>query len=160
MPWLETDVRDQRIQFVMTARRPGANITAVCRAFGISRKTGYKWLQRESAAGSVAVLADRSRRPHTSPTRTDVVTTTRVLELREAFGWGGDKLACLLAAEGIALAPRTIDRIIQREGRTRERDVGRKLDHPRCATARRPALDLAVSGVDQVARRDPLRPEG
>ena len=123
MPWLETDVRDQRIQFVMTARRPGANITAVCRAFGISRKTGYKWLQRESAAGSVAVLADRSRRPHTSPTRTDVVTTTRVLELREAFGWGGDKLACLLAAEGIALAPRTIDRIIQREGLTRERAV-------------------------------------
>ena len=88
MPWLETDVRDQRIQFVMTARRPGANITAVCRAFGISRKTGYKWLQRESAAGSVAVLADRSRRPHTSPTRTDVVTTTRVLELREACGLG------------------------------------------------------------------------
>ena len=51
MPWLETKVRDQRIQFVMTARRPGADITAVCRAFGISRTTGYKWLGREATAG-------------------------------------------------------------------------------------------------------------
>src|SRR4029077_12986998 len=118
MPWLETNVRDQRLQFGMTARRPGAKITAVCRAFGISRKTGYKWLQRESAARSLAGLTDRSRRPHTSPTRTDAATTTRVLELRQAFGWGGDKLAYLLAAEGIALAPRTIGRIIQREGLT------------------------------------------
>jgi transposase InsO family protein len=123
MPWLETDVRDQRIQFVMTARRPGANVRAVCRAFGISPKTGYKWLQREAAAGSVAVLADQSRRPHHSPTCTDAVTTTRVIALRQAFGWGGDKLAWVLAAEGIRLAPRTIDRIIQREGLTRERTV-------------------------------------
>jgi transposase InsO family protein len=123
MPWLETDVRDQRIQFVMAARRPGANISAVCRAFGISRKTGYKWLEREATAGSVAVLADRSRRPHSSPTRTDGVTTARVRALRQAFGWGGDKLACVLAAEGITLAPRTVDRIIQREGLTRELPV-------------------------------------
>jgi len=123
MPWLETDVRDQRIQFVITARRPGANVSAVCRAFGISRKTGYKWLQREADAGSVAALTERSRRPHHSPMRTEVTTMTRVRELRQAFGWGGDKLAVLLAAEGIALAPRTIDRIIQREGLTRERAV-------------------------------------
>src|SRR5262245_33177518 len=117
MPWLETDVRDQRIQFVVAARRPGANVTALCDAFGISRKTGYKWLARDAAAGSVAVLGDRSRRPHTSPTRTDVDATARVLALRDTFGWGGAKLAHLLAAEGITLAPRTIDRIIQREGR-------------------------------------------
>jgi transposase InsO family protein len=123
MPWLETDVRDQRIQFVITARKPGMTITAACRAFGISRKTGYKWLRREAAAGSAAVLADRSRRPHRSPRRTDAVLTRRVCELRDTFGWGGDKLACLLAAEGMRLAPRTIDRIIQREGLTRDRDV-------------------------------------
>jgi len=119
MPWLETPVRDQRIQFVMTARRPGANVSAICQAFGISRKTGYKWLAREAAAGSVAVLADRSRRPHHSPTRTAVEVTRRIGELRAAVGWGGDKLAVLLAAEGLTLTPRTIDRIIRREGWTR-----------------------------------------
>src|SRR5262245_64496078 len=103
------------MQFVMTARRPGANLSAVCRAFGISRKTGYKWLQRETTAGTVAVLADRSRRPLYSPSRTSAAITTRVLELRHAFGWGGDKLACLLEAEGIRVAPRTIDRIRSEE---------------------------------------------
>ena len=119
MPWLETNVRDQRIQFVMTARRPDANVSAVCRAFGISRKTGYKWLRREAEAGSVAALSDASRRPHHSPMRTSRAVTTRIGVLRAAFGWGGEKLAVLLAAEGVPLAPRTIDRIIQREGWTR-----------------------------------------
>jgi transposase InsO family protein len=119
MPWLESDVRDQRIQFVMAARGPDANVSAVCRAFGVSRKTGYKWLGREKEAGSVAVLADQSRRPHHSPTRTSPVVTNRVGALRSASGWGGEKLAVLLAAEGVTVAPRTVDRIIQREGWTR-----------------------------------------
>lgn len=119
MPWLETDVRDQRIQFVMTVRRGDVTVTAACRAFGISRKTGYKWLGREATAGSVAALGDRSRKPHHSPTRTSDCITQRIAALRQTFGWGGDKLAVLLAAEGLAVAPRTIDRIIQREGWTR-----------------------------------------
>lgn len=119
MPWLETDVRDQRMQFVIAARRPGANRTELCRAFGISRKTGYKWLRRERAAHSVAALADQSRRPRRSPARTSAPVTARVLAVRDEYGWGGDKLAKVLDAEGLTLAPRTIDRIIQREGRTR-----------------------------------------
>jgi transposase InsO family protein len=119
MPWLETDVRDQRIQFVMTARRGDVTVTEACRAFGISRKTGYKWLAREATAGSVAILADRSRRPHTSPSRTPVAVTRRIGELRAMFGWGGAKLAVMLAAEGVQITPRTIDRIIRREGWTR-----------------------------------------
>jgi transposase InsO family protein len=119
MPWLETDVRDQRLQFVLAVRGHRASIAALCRAFGISRQTGYKWLRREAAAGSVAALGDRSRRPQHSPGRTDARTTARVVTERERFGWGGAKLAHVLAAEGIHLAPRTIDRIIQREGLTR-----------------------------------------
>ena len=119
MPWLETNVRDQRLQFVLAIRQGRATVSALCRAFGISRQTGYKWVRREAAAGSVAVLGDRSRRPHRSPTRTDDWTTDRILALRDEFGWGGAKLACVLATEGLRVSPRTIDRIIQREGRTR-----------------------------------------
>jgi putative transposase len=52
MPWLEIDVRDQRIQFVLAASRSDANLMVACRAFGISRKTGCKWLDRREAAGS------------------------------------------------------------------------------------------------------------
>jgi transposase InsO family protein len=119
MPWLETDVRDQRIRFVVAASHPTANVTATCKAFGISRKTGYKWLDRHAGAASVSELADQSRRPHQSPTRTSERITRRVVALRQAYGWGGEKLVALLAAEGIAVAARTIDRIIAREGLTR-----------------------------------------
>ena len=109
MPWLETDVRDQRIQFVLTVRR-GATVSEACRAFGISRTTGHKWLRRDAAAGSVAALSDRPRRPHHSPRRTPAPVIKRLEELRAHFGWGGAKLAPLLAAEGLVLHPRTIDR--------------------------------------------------
>lgn len=119
MPWLETNVLDQRLQFILAVRQRRGTVASLCEAFGISRQTGYKWLRREAAAGSVAALADRSRRPHHSPARTDQKTTDRVLALRDEFGWGGAKLACVLATEGRRLSPRTIDRIIQREGRTR-----------------------------------------
>jgi transposase InsO family protein len=119
MPWLETDVRDQRIRFVVAASHPMANVTATCRAFGISRKTGYKWLGRHAAGQSVTELSDQSRRPHHSPTRTGDRITHRVVAMRDAYGWGGEKLVALLAAEGIAVAARTIDRIIAREGLTR-----------------------------------------
>ena len=119
MPWLETDVRDQRIQFVVTVRRGELTVTAACRAFGISRKTGYKWLAREAAAGSVAVLGDRSRRPQRSPRRTSPAVTQQIGAVRAVTGWGGAKLAVLLAPAGVVVAPRTIDRVIRREGWTR-----------------------------------------
>jgi transposase InsO family protein len=119
MPWLETHVQEQRIQFVIAMQQPGAKLARVCRAFHISRTTGYKWLARESEAHSVTALTDRSRRPHRSPRRTSPALTQRVVALHEEFGWGGDKLVTLLDAEGRAIAPRTVDRIIQREGLTR-----------------------------------------
>lgn len=119
MPWLETNVQDQRIQFVIALQRPGARMAQVCRAFRISRTTGYKWRRREAVAHSVVALADRSRRPQRSPARTPRDTTRRVIALRETYGWGGDKLARVLAAEGVRVAPRTVDRMIQREGLTR-----------------------------------------
>jgi len=122
MPWRETDVRDQRIRFVVAARQQGANIAALCREFGISRKTAYKWCRREAAAHSVLALVNQSRRPHRSPHKTSRAVTQRVVALRQQYGWGGEKLQTLLAAEGVHIAARTVDRIIARERLTR-RDV-------------------------------------
>jgi transposase InsO family protein len=67
----------------------------------------------------VAALVEQSRRPHRSPRRTAPAVVQRVGELRAEFGWGGAKLAPLLAAEGHVITARTIDRWIQREGWTR-----------------------------------------
>ncbi len=119
MPWLETNVPNQRIQFVIAMQQPGAKMARVCRAFHISRTTGYKWLARDATAHSVAALADQSRRPRVSPRETPRAVVKRVVALREQYGWGGDKLTRLLREEAITVAPRTVDRIIQREGLTR-----------------------------------------
>ena len=44
MPWQERSVMLQRQEFIIFASQEGANIRRLCAHFGISRKTGYKWL--------------------------------------------------------------------------------------------------------------------
>ncbi len=51
MPWKESTTMSQRTAFIERAKAEGANISALCREFGISRKTGYKWLKRAQTAG-------------------------------------------------------------------------------------------------------------
>jgi len=95
----------------------GANVSAVCRRLGISRKTGYKWLRRAARGG---LLEDQSRRPHRSPRRTGVAMEDQVLRIREAHpAWGGRKITARLAALGVAdvPAPSTITEILRRHGR-------------------------------------------
>ncbi len=71
MPWHEMDLITLRTEFVTLAAQEGSNIRELCRRFQISPRTGYKWIARFRAEG-VAGLRDRSRRPHTTPTRTPV----------------------------------------------------------------------------------------
>src|SRR4029079_961847 len=101
MPRLETDVSEQRMQFVIEATAPLANVSAVCRKYGVSRHTGYRWIARYERAGALTALAEQSRRPHESPQRTTAVVTARVVALRRRYGWAGRKLQVLLAAEGV-----------------------------------------------------------
>jgi transposase InsO family protein len=123
MPWSEVSVRDQRIAFLQATRAPGAVFGAVCAQYAISRKTGYKWRRREAEAGSVTALADQSRRPHHHPQEAPAAVVAQVVTLRRATGWGGEKLAVVLARDGVQVSRRTVDRIIQREGLT-HRDSG------------------------------------
>jgi transposase InsO family protein len=116
MPWREVSKMDQRREFVELARRPGANIRALCRAFEIHRDTGYKWLRRWESDGE---LADRSRRPHTSPQRTERPIEDCVLAVRDAHpAWGARKIIRCLERDGIA-APvfSTVHEILRRHGR-------------------------------------------
>ena len=116
MPWLETNVLEQRIRFVSAAQAPGANRRALCRAFGISPPTAYKWIARYATLGAVHGLQDQSTRPHTQPQKTPRVVEEVVVALRQRYGWAGRKLQPLVAACGYAVAPATIDRIIRRRG--------------------------------------------
>lgn len=117
MPWLEVSVMELRREFVMLARQENANLAALCRGFGISRKTGYKWLAR--AIGGAAELADQSRRPRHSPRRTPAAIEAKVLALRADHPcWGGRKIARRLADLGATEvpAPSTVTAILRRHG--------------------------------------------
>jgi len=82
----------QRHEFVLLASQPNANIRQLCRRFGISRPTGYKWLHRYAGEGQLG-LVDQSRRPHHSPSRTAPEMETAITNLRQKHpAWGGRKL--------------------------------------------------------------------
>lgn len=81
-----------RAEFVTLAAQEGANLRQLCRRFGISPRTGYKWLRRYQQEGR-AGLQDRSRRPHTSPRRSPPRVEQAVLAERHQHpAWGGRKL--------------------------------------------------------------------
>ena len=86
MPWLETNVLEQRLRFVSATHVPGANRRALCRVFGISPPTAYKWLARYAALGAVGGLSDQSRRPRQQPRRTAAAVEARVVALRQHYG--------------------------------------------------------------------------
>lgn len=108
-----------RQEFASLASQPTANVRALCRAYGISPKTGYKWLARYRQDG-VAGLADRSRRPHHHPQRTSSASEHAVLALRDRHpAWGGRKLHRRLHDQGQAAVPSasTITAILRRHDR-------------------------------------------
>lgn len=125
MPWRVTDVMEQRIEFVGRVCAGGESFSAVCRALGVSRPTGYRWWRRYREGQSVSVLSDRSRRPHRSPRRTRARWEERVVALRRRYGWGARKLQVLLARKGIDLTVITINRILRRYDLVRPEDAVR-----------------------------------
>src|SRR5215813_11781032 len=116
MPWSEVSIVDQRREFVRLAMQEGANRRELCRRFGIHPDTGYKWLGRWESDGE---LADRSRRPHSIPIRTDGAVEALVLAVRDAHpAWGARKVARCLEREGVeSPAVSTVHEILRRNGR-------------------------------------------
>jgi transposase InsO family protein len=121
MPWKETTAMSLRFGFVQLASQEGANISALCREYGISRKTGYKWLNRyRESGGDPAILVDQPRRPHHSPLRTPDEMEDAVLAVREKHpAWGGRKIRVALEREGYTgiPSPSTITAILRRHNK-------------------------------------------
>jgi transposase InsO family protein len=117
MPWRELTVIDQREEFVKLAMLPQANMSELCRRFGISRSNGHKWVGRYLKEGREG-LADRSRRPHRSPTRTEAAVEAEVLRIRQESNdaWGGRKIAHVMERDGANVVPAmsTITAILRR----------------------------------------------
>jgi transposase-like protein len=93
MPWNQVSIVEQRLRFLIEASQRTETMIDLCRRYGVSRKTGYKWLKRYQQSGTLAGLKDQPRRPQRSPRRTGAEQAQRVLAVRDQKGWGADKIA-------------------------------------------------------------------
>lgn len=92
MAWKVCSAMSLREEFVFLSRNGQGNVALLCRRFGISRKTAYKWLGRFKRQGT-AGLMDRSRVPKTSPRRSSAALEQLVVSLRRQHrAWGGRKI--------------------------------------------------------------------
>ena len=119
MPWKEAEMSKLREEFILRALEPDVNLSELCREYEISRKTGYKWLQRFKEGG-IEGLRERTRRPHSSPLSASGEAVLRILELRRSHvRWGPKKLHAVLARQLKAAelpSERSIARILERAG--------------------------------------------
>ena len=117
MPWKQVSAMDQREEFVRLALLEGANRRELCRRFGISHQTGYKWLNR-AGPGAEQDFADRSRRPLSSPWRLESAVEQRICALRQEHpAWGARKLRAFLEARGHDMpATSTVHQVLKRHG--------------------------------------------
>lgn len=66
MPWQNETMNEVRKEFILKALAPGANLSALRREYGVTRKTGRKWRERARQEW-INFVAERSRRPRASP---------------------------------------------------------------------------------------------
>lgn len=115
MPWKEKTVEELRKEFCEEAKRT-KNFSSLCREFDITRKTGYKWLERYKQNET---LSNKSHRPETVANKTDVNVEEKILLVRkENPEWGGKTIRKYLENQGILGLPcvKTCDNILKRHG--------------------------------------------
>ena len=125
MPWKEVRPMDQKVLFIADCIKGIRPFTETCRIYGISRKTGYKWLSRYRSGG-LAALEDRSCRPRNRPMRTPYVIRKAIISLRTRgrVKPGPEKIMAMLARRhpDWQLPSRTtIYNILRREGLVKPR---------------------------------------
>lgn len=133
MPWSETSAMNQRTQFIADYLRETLSVTELCQLYGISRKTGYKWIDRYLHHGP-AGLEERSRRPRRSPNETppEIVAALVDARLRHPT-WGAKKLLAIVHKRH----PRwelpcrsTVCDILNRHGMVAKKPRRRQIGHP------------------------------
>ena len=144
MPWPTTSPMSQRLEFIHTVVEHRVAMRTACRQFGISEKTGYKWLQR-FLGGGPAALADRSHAPRVAAHQLAPAVRDAVCALRKAHPtWGARKLRQVLATTRPTVewpAPSTITTLLKRTGDIVPR---RRIVHDRAAWAAATGLTPAT----------------
>jgi transposase InsO family protein len=136
MPWLETAPVNEREHFIVDDRRGLYTRAELCARYGISRKTGYKWLARFAEDGRRG-LRDRSHAPHHCPHRIGQALAVLLCDAREAHpDWGPGKLLAWLRPRHSKIPQRdwpavsTVGDLYAREGLLKKRRRRRPRQHP------------------------------
>jgi putative transposase len=129
MGWMETCAVAERMRFMMAVEKREESFAAVCRRFGVSRKTGYKWLERYQTDG-VKGLVDRSRAPLTHPEAVPAAIAEHCVAVRRKHRtWGPVKVLAWLDRHEPEIAwpaASTIGELFDREGLTVKRQLRRR----------------------------------
>ncbi len=133
MPWSETDAMKERTRFVLDYERGLYTMSELCRRYGVSRETGYKWWRRYEAAG-LSGLEERSRRPKHCPHKTPRDVESLIVAMRRRHpSWGANLIIDTLARQKLDIrlpAPSTAGEILKRHGLVKPRQRRRKVRHP------------------------------
>ena len=133
MPWSDVSPMDQKLMFVADYKRQVFSFAELCRRFGISRKTGYKWAHRFDEGGLDA-LCDRSRQPLSCPHRTDPAVVEAIIAVRKRHPtWGAKKILAILQRRFIHdnwPARSTVCYVLKRNGLVPHRRKRRSQGHP------------------------------
>lgn len=96
MPWKESRIVDQRLQFLSSYQKEEMSISDLCREFEVSRPTGYRWINRYKEAGPEGLL-DLSSKPHSCSHATSELIGDAILAMRRKYpSWGARKLKARL----------------------------------------------------------------
>lgn len=96
MPWKETNVYEERMKFVVAWKEGDWSMTDLCREFGISRVTGYKYLEQYESQRPDG-LKDRSRAPKRQPKAARPKMVEMIIRARDSHPtWGARKLLALI----------------------------------------------------------------
>jgi putative transposase len=117
MPWKTNTMKDVRKEFAVKALAAGANLTALCLEYGVTRKTGRQWRERARMEG-INRLAERSRRPLSSPTQLSEEVVCQLVRLKLAYpNWGPEKIRdVFFHAQGQKLGISSCHRVLQAAG--------------------------------------------
>ncbi len=112
MPWKDKTVEELRKEFVEAAKCC-SNFSLLCREYGITRATGYKWLKRYEAEEP---LSDRSRCPNVIANKTSGAKELQIVEMRAKHpGWGAKKIKVVLENKGMEMpCIKTVNNILNR----------------------------------------------
>ena len=151
----------QRLAWIKMHER-GASVSEVCRHYGISRKTFYKWYGRYQEAGKdFHALKDRSRRPHSHPRAVSKRVAERVVSMRRKTRYGPRRIASYLAQEGITISVFGVYRVLQRAGlvrKRRSRPRKRPLSYAMALPGQRVQIDVKYLPLLRLPNRpEPLR---